>query len=208
MTALANHQCHVVNMFQNVTSGAVYAEAENTLLHVRTHCSVLYRHAVISIAVPFLLRNYCYCDCVVSSIPQAEAQTRLAADGAPPAPSLVNPGNSSASSIYPPTQRTASGVYSLLSYGVVPPSHPEHPDSFIPHLIKWEADASGSGASMKTRLQRVNSPAVPALHRPSGRWSSGFGGTLEDAYRDRGAAAPRFTTKTRYSIIDDAIGCV
>lgn len=145
---------------------------------------------------------------MLSPIPQAEARTRLSADNAPPAPSRVNPGNPRASGIYPPTQRTASGVYSLLNYGVLPPSHPEHPDAFIPHLIKREVDAFGSGATMKTRLRRLNSPAVPVLHRPSGGWSSGFGDTLEDVYRDRGVAAPRFTTKTRCSIIDYGIGWV
>ena len=147
---------------------------------------------------------------VLSPLSQAEAQTRLSADGTPPAPSLVSPRNPSASSVYPRTQRTASGVYSLLNYGVVPPSHPEHPDAFIPQLMKREAEAFGNGATMKTRARRKN-PGVPVLHRPSGGWSSGFGGTLEDAYRDRGAAAPRFTTKTRCTLwhrLITGIGCV
>ena len=79
----------------------------------------------------------------------------------------------------------------------MPPSHPEHPDAFIPHLINRETEAEDNEGTIKARLRKQTPSGVPVVHRPSGVWSSGFGSTLEDVYRDRGAMAPRFTTKTR-----------
>lgn len=195
MVWYTNLQCHVVEMLPlglwMLRRKAPYCTCKHT-----TQCSAA-MPCVLSIVVLFLSHICCYCVCFLCPLSQAEAQTRLSADGAPRAPSLANQVNPSSSSIYPPTQRMTSGVYSLLSYGFVPHSHPEHPDTFIPQLMKREAEAFGSGASTKTGARRENFPGVPVLHRPSGGWSSGFGRTLEDAYRNGGAAAPRFTTKTR-----------
>ncbi|CAM9105529.1 unnamed protein product [Scytosiphon promiscuus] len=110
-----------------------------------------------------------------------------------------------AASTYPGSQATASGVYSLLSYGSVPSTHPEHPDSFIPHFSEWEKVEAQrreqSNIDVKKRAHQrprraKDAPIARATHSRSGEWTSGFGATLEDAYRDRGAVSPSFTTKT------------
>ncbi|CAM9192310.1 unnamed protein product [Hapterophycus canaliculatus] len=142
---------------------------------------------------------------------QAAAEARL-----PPAASVTPPQGSStpssrrpdpknfAESTYPDTQATASGVYSLLSYGCVPSTHPEHPDSFIPHFVRQEEEKAKSRERLDDEKKMIpqsphrarDPPTVRAAHSPSGDWTSGFGATLEDAYRDRGAVSPSFTTKT------------
>lgn len=100
-------------------------------------------------------------------------------------------------SIYPSSKDTASGVYSLLSYGHVSCSHPEHPDTFIPELIRRE-EAGGADVRLWKEGVQDGPPSADQLLQ-YGTWKSGFGETLEDAYRGRGVVAPRFTTKTRYA---------
>lgn len=102
----------------------------------------------------------------------------------------------------------ASGVYSLLDYGRLPPTHPEHPDTFIPEFVKakeaeeaLERERVAKGGRRRWTTQRPQRPGDPpvvrAVHHPSGEWTSGFGTSLEDVYRGRGNISPRFTTKTR-----------
>lgn len=108
---------------------------------------------------------------------------------------------------YPGNQATASGVYSLLSYGCVPSTHPEHPDSFIPHFLRREEEEAQRRERLADGPKKIETPKRPrrerdlpmvcAVHSPSGEWTSGFGTTLEDVYRDRGVLSPSFTTKTR-----------
>lgn len=135
--------------------------------------------------------------CFVTLLLQATAERARLADSASPDPEEEPQRHAGFPSIYPRNAATASGVYSLLSLGYVSPTHPEHPDAFIPELLKMEEHAVEGANAWNERL-RKGTPAdsVPS-HRPSGHWSSGFGCALEDVYRDRGVAAPRFTTKTR-----------
>ncbi|CAM9749843.1 unnamed protein product [Ectocarpus sp. 4 AP-2014] len=142
---------------------------------------------------------------------KAAAQARLQTTSAigSQEPSAPTPGSqpNTSKDVYPSSQATASGVYCLLNYGCVPPTHPEHPDTFIPEWLKRKEQEEisrqellkmGGGKVWKPRRNRRTrgAPVVPAEHRPSGEWVSGFGDTLEDAYRDRGAVSPSFTTKT------------
>lgn len=105
----------------------------------------------------------------------------------------------SGSSIYPSAEEAASGVYSLLSYGRVVANHPEHPDAFIPELLRkeWTGKHGRSTAPRKEHDPAIRHSDSPPLLRSLGGWSTGFGTALEDVYRDRGALAPRFTTKSR-----------
>ncbi len=149
----------------------------------------------------------------MTSWSQAAAEARLSAaaanipSGAPP-PGTNHRPSTSAKDIYPSDQSTASGVYSLLNYGCVPPEHPEHPDAFIPEFMKVEEELKllerermaqdGERRWTARRSQKPGDhPRIRAAHHPSGKWISGFGMTLEDVYRDRGVASPCFTTKTR-----------
>lgn len=148
---------------------------------------------------------------------QAAAEARLpvtaaAIDITAEAPSITSPED-----IYPSDQATASGVYSLLDFGCVPPEHPEHPDTFIPELMKAEkekilererAGTGGKGRRTARRSPRSGgAPIAQAMHHPSGELISGFGTALEDVYRNRGTVSPCFTTKTRcvssYNIFAD-----
>lgn len=135
---------------------------------------------------------------------QAAAEATLPAAAAA-AVTAESPSLTSSRDIYPSDQATASGVYSLLDFGCVPPEHPEHPDTFIPELLKAmeqeekeRAPTGGKGRWTFRRSRRAgNAPVPQAVHHPSGEWASGFETALEDAYRDRGAVSPCFTTKTR-----------
>lgn len=100
--------------------------------------------------------------------------------------------------MYPSTEQTASGVYSLVKYGHVSESHVEHPDTFIPELLRLEQSGDYDTRSVEEKIRLMNRQVVPPPHRSTGAWISGFGRTLEDVYRNRGVYAPRFTTKTRY----------
>ena len=138
---------------------------------------------------------------------QADTEARLSAAAAAAitaeAPSTSNPKD-----IYPSDQATASGVYSLLNFGCVPPEHPEHPDAFIPELLKVmreeekeRAATGGKGRWTFRRSRRWRDPPIAqVMHQPSGEWASGFGTVLEDVYRDRGTVSPYFTTKTRCAV--------
>lgn len=100
--------------------------------------------------------------------------------------------------MYPSTEQTASGVYSLVTYGHVSASHVEHPDAFITELLRQEQSGDYGILSLEERIRLMNRQVVPPPHRLTGAWNSGFGSTLEDVYHNRGVFAPRFTTKTRY----------
>lgn len=128
---------------------------------------------------------------------QVSTRTRL---GTPPVRSNTTPRHPSFASIYPSSEAAASGVYSLLSFGYVPPTHPEHPDTFIPALLKLEEEAGDTVTPWGKRRRRAAPSDISPSHHPCGGWSSGFGNSLEDVYRDRGTASPRLTTKTRYSL--------
>lgn len=84
----------------------------------------------------------------------------------------------------------ASGVYGLITYGRVSPTHPEHPDTFIPNLLASRTSAASSGEEEEKPL--------PMMHAACGGWASGYGRAMKDVYRDVGDAAPRFTIKNRY----------
>lgn len=66
-------------------------------------------------------------------------------------------------------------------------------------------DYAEKGITPRPRRAR-DPPIVRAAHSPSGEWTSGFGTTLEDAYRDRGAVSPSFTTKTRCAAVGNRTG--
>lgn len=103
------------------------------------------------------------------------------------------------SSIYPDNENSASGVYALLAFGRVSPTHPEHPDTFIPHHFRKGVGNCPPNSSISPDTlsnQREHPPTIS--HQLHGEWSSGYGTLLEDVYRDRGDAAPRFTTNTRW----------
>eukprot|EP00903_Cladosiphon_okamuranus_P009843 g9354.t1 len=134
---------------------------------------------------------------------KAAAEARLPAAAAA-AITAESPSLTKSKDIYPSDQAMASGVYSLLDFGCVPPEHPEHPDAFIPELLKAmeqeEKERAAMGGKGKWTFRRAgrsgDAPVAKAVHHPSGEWASGFGTALEDAYRDRGAVSPCFTTKT------------
>lgn len=136
---------------------------------------------------------------------------------APSPPSLIG-----RTGRYPSGPAAASGVYSLLAYGRVPSTHPDHPDSFIPELMAQEAagvdveapairrggrQRAASARMGKRREEREGNqgaavgapPPPPPPHRPVGDWTSGYGCELEDVYGNRGDAAPVLTTKTRWA---------
>lgn len=141
---------------------------------------------------------------------QAAAEARLPAAAAA-AIMAEAPSTTSSREIYPSDQATASGVYSLLEFGCVPPEHPEHPDTFIPELLKVmeteekeRAVMGGKGRWTFRRPRRSrDAPIAQVVHHPSGVWASGLGTALEDVYRDRGTISPCFTTKTRCVFVVD-----
>ena len=98
--------------------------------------------------------------------------------------------------MYPASEQTASGVYSLVTYGHVSASHVEHPDTFITELLRQEQSGDCGTRSLEDTIQFMNRQVAPLPHRLTGPWKSGFGSTLEDVYRNKGVSAPRFTTKT------------
>lgn len=142
--------------------------------------------------------------CMNDPVPQAAAEARLPAAAAAAITAEASPTTSS-KDIYPSDQATASGVYSLLDFGCVPPEHPEHPDTFIPEMLKVvekeEKESAATGVKGRWTFRRPrrsrDTPIAQAVHHPSGVWASGFGTALEDVYRDRGTVSPCFTTKTR-----------